>query len=302
MSKDKISPKKKAEILIEALPYIKRFYGKTIVVKYGGNAMTDIALQEDFAEDIVLLKLIGINPVVVHGGGPQINALLEKIGKKGEFIQGMRVTDDETLDVVEMVLGGLVNQEIVTLINKAGGKAVGLTGKDGQFIRARRLKLASKDNKRKKIDVGLVGEVVSIDPTVIQLLDQQDFIPVIAPLGVDEDGTAYNINADVVAGKLAITLQAEKLILLTNIKGVLDKQGNVIHNITASKVQDLVKDGTISGGMIPKIDFALDAVRSGVKSAHIIDGRVEHALLLEVLTNDGSGTAIRGAAANRASK
>ncbi|MBL8518457.1 MAG: acetylglutamate kinase [Betaproteobacteria bacterium] len=302
MSKDKISPKKKAEVLIEALPYIKRFYGKTIVVKYGGNAMTDIALQEDFAEDIVLLKLIGMNPVVVHGGGPQINALLEKIGKKGEFIQGMRVTDDETLDVVEMVLGGLVNQEIVTLINKAGGKAVGLTGKDGQFIRARRLKLASKDNKRKKIDVGLVGEVVSIDPTVIQLLDQQDFIPVIAPLGVDEDGTAYNINADVVAGKLAITLQAEKLILLTNIKGVLDKQGNVIHNITASKIQDLVKDGTISGGMIPKIDFALEAVKSGVKSAHIIDGRVEHALLLEVLTNDGSGTAIRGAAANRVSK
>ncbi|MDX2218391.1 MAG: acetylglutamate kinase [Burkholderiales bacterium] len=302
MSKDKISPKKKAEVLIEALPYIKRFYGKTIVVKYGGNAMTDIALQEDFAEDIVLLKLIGMNPVVVHGGGPQINALLEKIGKKGEFIQGMRVTDDETLDVVEMVLGGLVNQEIVTLINKAGGKAVGLTGKDGQFIRARKLKLTSKDNKRKKIDVGLVGEVVSIDPTVIQLLDQQDFIPVIAPLGVDEDGTAYNINADVVAGKLAITLQAEKLILLTNIKGVLDKEGNVIHNITASKIQDLVKDGTISGGMIPKIDFALEAVKSGVKSAHIIDGRVEHALLLEVLTNDGSGTAIRGAAANRVSK
>lgn len=302
MPKDKISPKKKAEVLIEALPYIKRFYGKTIVVKYGGNAMTDIALQEDFAEDIVLLKLIGMNPVVVHGGGPQINALLEKIGKKGEFIQGMRVTDDETLDVVEMVLGGLVNQEIVTLINKAGGKAVGLTGKDGQFIRARKLKLTSQENKRKKIDVGLVGEVVSIDPTVIQLLDQQDFIPVIAPLGVDEDGTAYNINADVVAGKLAITLQAEKLILLTNIKGVLDKEGNVIHNITASKIQDLVKDGTISGGMIPKIDFALEAVKSGVKSAHIIDGRVEHALLLEVLTNDGSGTAIRGAAANRVSK
>ncbi len=302
MSKTKITSKTKAEVLIEALPYIKRFYGKTIVVKYGGNAMTDIALQEDFAEDIVLLKLIGMNPVVVHGGGPQINALLEKIGKKGEFIQGMRVTDDETLDVVEMVLGGLVNQEIVTLINKAGGKAVGLTGKDGQFIRARRLKLTSKENKRKKIDLGLVGEVVSIDPALIQLLDDKDFIPVIAPLGVDEDGTAYNINADVVAGKLAITLQAEKLILLTNIKGVLDKEGNVIHHITASKVQDLVKDGTISGGMIPKIDFALEAVQSGVKSAHIIDGRVEHALLLEVLTNDGSGTAIRGAAANRASK
>jgi acetylglutamate kinase len=295
-----IAAAQKAEVLIEALPYIQRFYDKTIVVKYGGNAMTDHALQEDFAEDVVLLKLIGMNPVVVHGGGPQINALLEKIGKKGEFVQGMRVTDDETLDVVEMVLGGLVNQEIVTLINKAGGKAVGLTGKDGNFIHARKLKVTSKDNKRKKIDVGLVGEVVKIDPEIIQMLDQRDFIPVIAPLGVDENGTAYNINADVVAGKLAVTLQAEKLVLLTNIAGVLDKKGNVLTNLTPQKIKELVKDGTISGGMIPKIDFALDAVQNGVKTAHIIDGRVPHALLLEVLTSQGVGTLIRGAAANRA--
>jgi acetylglutamate kinase len=295
-----IAAAQKAEVLIEALPYIQRFYDKTIVVKYGGNAMTDKALQEDFAEDVVLLKLIGMNPVVVHGGGPQINALLEKIGKKGEFVQGMRVTDDETLDVVEMVLGGLVNQEIVTLINKAGGKAVGLTGKDGNFIHARKLKVTSKDNKRKKIDVGLVGEVVKIDPEIIQMLDQRDFIPVIAPLGVDENGTAYNINADVVAGKLAVTLQAEKLVLLTNIAGVLDKKGNILTNLTPAKIKELVKDGTISGGMIPKIDFALEAVQNGVKTAHIIDGRVPHALLLEVLTSQGVGTLIRGAAANRA--
>jgi acetylglutamate kinase len=295
-----IAAAQKAEVLIEALPYIQRFYDKTIVIKYGGNAMTDHALQEDFAEDVVLLKLIGMNPVVVHGGGPQINALLEKIGKKGEFVQGMRVTDDETLDVVEMVLGGLVNQEIVTLINKAGGKAVGLTGKDGNFIHARKLKVTSKDNKRKKIDVGLVGEVVKIDPEIIQMLDQRDFIPVIAPLGVDENGTAYNINADVVAGKLAVTLQAEKLVLLTNIAGVLDKKGNVLTNLTPAKIKELVKDGTISGGMIPKIDFALEAVQNGVKTAHIIDGRVPHALLLEVLTSQGVGTLIRGAAANRA--
>jgi acetylglutamate kinase len=301
MSTQEIPHRLKAEILVEALPYIRRFYDKTIVVKYGGNAMTDIALQEDFAEDVALLKLIGMNPVVVHGGGPQINALLEKIGKKGEFIQGMRVTDDETLDVVEMVLGGLVNQEIVTLINKAGGKAVGLTGKDGNFIHARKMMLTSKDDESKQIDIGLVGEVVRIDPELIQTLDRHDFIPVIAPLGVDENGTAYNINADVVAGKLAVALQAEKLILLTNTPGVLDKAGNVIHHITANKIKDLVADGTISGGMIPKIDFALDAVQNGVKSAHIIDGRVEHALLLEILTDQGSGTAIRGAAANRGS-
>lgn len=294
-----ISAALKADVLIEALPYIQRFWDKNIVVKYGGNAMTEASLQEDFAEDITLLKLVGMNPVVVHGGGPQINSLLSKIGKKGHFIQGMRVTDDETLDVVEMVLGGLVNQEIVTLINKAGGKAVGLTGKDGNFIHARKMTIISNEDKRKKIDIGLVGEVVSIDTAIIDLLDSQDFIPVIAPLGVDEHGTAYNINADVVAGKIAIALQAEKLVFLSNIKGVLDKAGNVLTNLTPAKISELVKNGTISGGMIPKIDFALDAVKNGVKTAHIIDGRVPHALLLEVLTSEGVGTLIRGASANR---
>ncbi len=289
----------KADVLIEALPYIQRFWDKNIVVKYGGNAMTEIALQEDFAEDITLLKLIGMNPVVVHGGGPQINRTLEKIGKQGQFIQGMRVTDDETLDVVEMVLGGLVNQEIVTLINKAGGKAVGLTGKDGNFIHARKMTIPSKEDKRKKIDIGLVGEVVKIDTGIIDLLDTEDFIPVIAPLGVDENGTAYNINADIVAGKIAIALQAEKLILLTNTAGVLDKKGNVLTGLTAAKVAELIADGTISGGMLPKVDCALDAVKNGVKTAHIIDGRVPHALLLEVLTSEGVGTLIRGASANR---
>ncbi len=296
-----ISAAQKADVLIEALPYLQRFWDKNIVVKYGGNAMTDKSLQEDFAEDITLLKLVGMNPVVVHGGGPQINSLLSKIGKEGQFIQGMRVTDDETLDVVEMVLGGLVNQEIVTLINKAGGKAVGLTGKDGNFIHARKMTIKSAEDKRKKIDIGLVGEVVKIDTAIIDLLDSQDFIPVIAPLGVDEYGTAYNINADVVAGKIAIALQAEKLIFLTNTKGVLDKQGNVLTNLTAQRIQELILDGTISGGMIPKIDFALDAVKNGVKNAHIIDGRVPHALLLEVLTSGGVGTLIRGASANRGS-
>jgi acetylglutamate kinase len=292
-----ITAAQKADVLIEALPYLQRFWDKNIVVKYGGNAMTDISLQEDFAEDITLLKLVGMNPVVVHGGGPQINSLLSKIGKEGQFIQGMRVTDDETLDVVEMVLGGLVNQEIVTLINKAGGKAVGLTGKDGNFIHARKLTMTSTEDKRKKIDLGLVGEVVKVDTAIIDLLDSEDFIPVIAPLGVDENGTAYN--TDVVAGKIAVALQAEKLIILTNTKGVLDKQGNVLTGLTASKIHELVADGTISGGMIPKIDFALDAVRNGVKTAHIIDGRVPHALLLEVLTSEGVGTLIRGASANR---
>ena len=297
-----ISASQKAEVLIEALPYIQRFWDKNIVVKYGGNAMIDSALQEDFAEDITLLKLIGMNPVVVHGGGPQINSLLSKIGKEGQFIQGMRVTDDETLDVVEMVLGGLVNQEIVTLINKAGGKAVGLTGKDGNFIHARRMTIASKEDKRKKIDIGLVGEVVKIDTAIIDLLDTEDFIPVIAPLGVDEFGTAYNINADVVAGKIAIALQAEKLILLTNTKGVLDKKGNILTGLNATMVNALIANGTISGGMMPKVECALDAVKNGVKTAHIIDGRVSHALLLEVLTSEGVGTLIRGASANRAGR
>lgn len=299
MARKGLSAAQKAEVLIEALPYIQRFWDKNIVVKYGGNAMTDIALQEDFAEDITLLKLIGMNPVVVHGGGPQINATLSKIGKQGKFIQGMRVTDDETLDVVEMVLGGLVNQEIVTLINKAGGKAVGLTGKDGNFIHARKMTITSKEDRRKKIDIGLVGEVVKIDTGIIDLLDTEDFIPVIAPLGVDEKGTSYNINADVVAGKLAIALQAEKLILLTNTAGVLDKKGRVLTGLTAKKVKELIDEGTISGGMLPKVDCALDAVKNGVKTAHIIDGRVPHALLLEVLTSEGVGTLIRGSSANR---
>ena len=299
LANPRVTPAQKAEVLIEALPYIQRFWDKNIVVKYGGNAMTDVGLQEDFAEDITLLKLIGMNPVVVHGGGPQINKTLERIGKQGEFIQGMRVTDDETLDVVEMVLGGLVNQEIVTLINKAGGKAVGLTGKDGNFIHARKMTITSKDDKRKKIDIGLVGEVVKIDTAIIDLLDSQDFIPVIAPLGVDENGVAYNINADVVAGKIAVALQAEKLVILTNTKGVLDKNGDLLTGLNPAKINQLVADGTISGGMIPKIDFALEAVKNGVKTAHIIDGRVPHALLLEVLTNEGVGTLIRGAAANR---
>jgi acetylglutamate kinase len=289
----------KAEILIEALPFIKRFHGKNIVIKYGGNAMTDIALQEDFAEDVTLLKLIGMNPVVIHGGGPQINKTLEKLGIQSEFKQGMRVTDDATLDVVEMVLGGLVNQEIVTLINKAGGKAVGLTGKDGNFIHARKMQVASKEDANKKIDIGLVGEVVKIDREVIDTLDERNFIPVIAPLGVDEEGTAYNINADVVAGKIAETLEAEKLILLTNTAGVLDKEGKVLTGLTAKRVQELIDDGTISGGMLPKIACALSAVQNGVKTAHIIDGRVQHALLLEVLTNEGVGTMLKGAAANR---
>jgi len=290
----------KAGILSEALPYLRRFHGKTIVIKYGGNAMVDKSLQAAFAHDVVMLKLVGMNPIVVHGGGPQIDDALKKVGKSGTFIQGMRVTDEETLDVVEMVLGGLINQDIVTLINKAGGKAVGLTGKDGHFIHARKLKVTSKENKKKKIDVGLVGEIVRIDPEIIQLLDQRDFIPVIAPLGVDEKGVAYNINADIAAGKLAITLQAEKLMLLTKTTGVLDKDGKVVTGLTAQKVKEMIDDGTITGGMLPKVECALDAVRNGVKSAHIIDGRVSHALLLEVLTSSGVGTLIRGAAANRA--
>jgi acetylglutamate kinase len=262
--------------------------------------MTDVRLKENFARDVVLLKLVGMNPVIVHGGGPQIAELLKRVGKRSEFIHGMRVTDEETMDVVEMVLGGLVNQEIVTLINQRGGKAVGLTGKDGNFIHARKLMVKSPENNEEMIDIGLVGEVIRIDPEIINLLDSKDFIPVIAPLGVGENGEAYNMNADPVAGKLAITLQAEKLILLTNTTGVLDKDGTVLTGLTATRVEALIADGTISGGMLPKVECALDAVRNGVKTCHIIDGRVEHALLLEVLTDKGVGTLIRGAAANRA--
>lgn len=287
------TPEHKAHTLAEALPYIKRFFDKTIVIKYGGNAMTDPALKECFASDVVLLKLVGMNPVVVHGGGPQINELLDKLGKKGEFIQGMRVTDDETMDIVEMVLGGQVNKEIVHMINRHGGKAVGLTGQDGNFIHARKMLIASKDNPQEMLDIGQVGEITGIDPALITFLDQGDFIPVIAPIGVGPDGETYNINADVVAGKLAEVLGAEKLILLTNTPGVLDKEGNLLTGLTPKQIDSLVEDGTLSGGMLPKISSALDAARSGVKSVHIIDGRVEHALLLEVLTDDGVGTLIK---------
>jgi len=283
----------KAQTLAEALPYIKRFFDKTIVIKYGGNAMTDPKLQDCFARDVVLLKLVGMNPVVVHGGGPQINELLDRLGKKGEFIQGMRVTDAETMDVVEMVLGGAVNKDIVNLINRHGGKAVGLTGQDGAFIRATKLLMESMDHPGEYIDIGQVGDITSIDPSIIQFLDTGDFIPVIAPIGVGPDGETYNINADVVAGKLAEILGAEKLILLTNTPGVLDKAGNLLTGLTPKNIDEMVADGTLSGGMLPKISSALDAARSGVKSVHIIDGRVEHALLLEVLTDQGVGTLIR---------
>ena len=260
----------KAKILAEALPYIQRFHGKTIVVKFGGNAMTDYELKAGFARDLVLLKLVGMNPVVVHGGGPQIEQLLARLGKKGEFIQGMRVTDAETMDVVEMVLGGQVNKEVVELINQAGGKAVGLTGQDGAFIRARKLLLPpSKENGR--VDIGQVGEVDSIDPSVIEALEGAGFIPVVAPIGTGADGTTYNINADLVAGKLAEILRAEKLVVLTNTPGVLDKDGKLLTGLTPKKIDDLVSKGVISGGMLPKIGSALDAVRNGVKSVHIID-------------------------------
>ncbi len=287
------STAKKAQTLAQALPYIKRFFDKTIVIKYGGNAMTDEHLKECFAQDVVLLKLVGMNPVVVHGGGPQINEMLDKLGKKGEFIQGMRVTDAETMDVVEMVLGGQVNKEIVNLINRHGGKAVGLTGQDGNFIHAHKLLMEDMNDPSKTIDVGQVGEISAIDPSIINFLDSGDFIPVVAPIGVDKEGKTYNINADVVAGKLAEILKAEKLILLTNTPGVLDKHGELLTGLTPKQIDDLVADGTLSGGMLPKISSALDAARSGVQAVHIIDGRVEHALLLEVLTDEGVGTLIK---------
>ncbi len=290
---EKLSPGAKAGILAQALPYIKRFHGKTIVVKYGGNAMTEDHLKECFARDVVLLKLVGMNPVVVHGGGPQIDDLLKRVGKKGEFIQGMRVTDAETMQVVEMVLGGQVNKEIVNLLNQHGGKAVGLTGKDGSFIRAKKLLMPSKDNPKDLLDLGQVGDIVAIDPSLISLLDTGAFIPVIAPIGVGSEGETYNINADVVAGKIAEILKAEKLVLLTNTPGVLDKNGKLLTGITPKQIDDMVADGTLSGGMLPKIGSALDAARSGVKSVHIIDGRVPHALLLEILTDEGVGTLIK---------
>ncbi|BBN89962.1 acetylglutamate kinase [Azospira sp. I09] len=287
------TPAQQAAILAEALPYIKRFHGRTIVVKYGGNAMTDEHLKQCFARDVVLLKLVGMNVVVVHGGGPQIENMLGRVGKKGEFIQGMRVTDAETMEVVEMVLGGQVNKDVVNLINRAGGKAVGLTGKDGGMIRAEKLLLPNKENPDDLIDVGQVGDIVQIDPSLIGNLEGAGFIPVIAPIGVGKDGETYNINADVVAGKVAEVLKAEKLVLLTNTPGVLDKAGQLITGITPKQIDDMVEDGTLSGGMLPKISSALDAARNGVKSVHIIDGRVEHALLLEILTDHGVGTMIK---------
>jgi acetylglutamate kinase len=290
---DSLPAATKAKILGEALPYIKRFFDKTIVIKYGGNAMTDPKLQDGFARDVVLLKLVGMNPVVVHGGGPQIEDLLKRVGKQGTFIQGMRVTDDETMDIVEMVLGGQVNKEIVNFINQHGGKAVGLTGQDGNFIRARKLMLPNKDNPEEMIDIGSVGEITSIDPSLIAFLDTGDFIPVIAPIGVGPKGETYNINADVVAGKIAEVLNAEKLVLLTNTPGVLNKAGELLTGVTPKEIDAMVEDGTLSGGMLPKIGSALDAARSGVKSVHIIDGRVEHALLLEILTDQGVGTLIK---------
>ena len=288
----KASADLKAHVLSEALPYIQRFFDKTIVIKYGGNAMTDPALQEGFARDVVLLKLVGMNPVVVHGGGPQINELLKRVGKQGQFIQGMRVTDEETMDVVEMVLGK-VNKDIVNLINRHGGKAVGLTGQDGSFIRAKKLMLESDTEPGEMIDIGLVGDINKIDPSIISFLDSGDFIPVIAPIGVGPDGETLNINADVVAGKLAEVLNAEKLVLLTNTPGVLDRDGTLLTGLTPSQIDDMVADGTLSGGMLPKISSALHAARSGVRSVHIIDGRVQHALLLEILTDEGVGTLIK---------
>lgn len=285
-----------AHVLGEALPYIQRFTGKTIVIKYGGNAMTDDALKSSFARDIVLMKLVGMNPVVVHGGGPQIGQLLEKIGKQSEFIEGMRVTDNETMNVVEMVLGGLVNKEIVSLINQHGGKAVGLTGKDGDLIRAKKMTF-TRDNPEMDapeiIDIGHVGEVESVNTSVVDMLVQGDFIPVIAPVGVGKDGQAYNINADLVAGKLAETLKAEKLILLTNTEGLLDKDGKLLTGLSSERVDELIADGTIHGGMLPKIGSALEAVRNGVQTSHIIDGCVQHAVMLEIFTDEGVGTLIR---------
>ncbi len=281
---------KKAQILAEALPYIKRFHGRTIVIKYGGNAMIDEDLKQSFARDVVLLKLVGMHPVIVHGGGPQISDMLDRLGKDGTFVQGMRVTDKETMDVVEMVLGAHVNKDIVSLINKAGGAAVGLTGRDGGLLRAKKLHIESEGEQ---LDLGQVGEVESVDPGVISTLEMQGFIPVVAPIGYGDNGEAYNINADLVAGKLAMVLNAEKLILMTNTAGILDKNEQLLTGVSPVDIDRLVEDGTIFGGMLPKISSALDAARSGVNSVHIIDGRVENAVLLEVLTDQGVGTLIR---------
>jgi len=287
-----LAPAVKAGVLAEALPYIRRFHGRTVVVKYGGNAMTDEGLKRSFAHDVVLLKLVGINPVVVHGGGPQIEQLLSRVGKKGEFVQGMRVTDEETMDIVEMVLAGQVNKEIVELINQAGGKAVGLTGQDGGLVRARKMMLEDPKRPGETVDIGQVGVIESIDPAVIQTLTGNGFIPVIAPIGSGQTGETYNINADLVAGKMAEILKAEKLVMMTNTAGVLDKDGNLLTGLTAKRIDELFADGTLSGGMLPKISSALDAARGGVRAVHIIDGRVDHALLLEIMTDQGVGTMI----------
>ncbi|MDR1311604.1 MAG: acetylglutamate kinase [Burkholderiaceae bacterium] len=283
----------KAEILAEALPYIRRFHGKTIVVKYGGNAMTDDTLKHGFARDIVLLKLVGMNPVVVHGGGPQIDNALKKIGKSGSFVQGMRITDAETMEVVEWVLGGEVQQDIVMLINQYGGQAVGLTGKDGGLIHAKKMQMPDKDHPGEYVDLGFVGEITQINPAVVKALQDDAFIPVISPIGFDDDGSVYNINADLVAGEIARILKAEKLIIMTNIRGVLDRESNLLPELTAQKIEQLFADGTISGGMMPKIAAALAAAKSGVNAVHVIDGRIAHSLLLEVLTDQPFGTLIR---------
>ncbi|QRQ83356.1 acetylglutamate kinase [Paralysiella testudinis] len=289
---DKIEAGQKAAILAEALPYIRQFSGSTIVIKYGGNAMTDPALKEGFAKDVVLLKLVGIHPVVVHGGGPQINDLLNKVGKEGVFVQGMRVTDSETMDIVEMVLGGHVNKEITSLLNQHGGRAVGITGRDSHFIKAKKMFINTPE--RNGVDIGQVGQVESIDTGLIRGMVEHGYIPVVAPIGVGRQGEAFNINADVVAGKLAEELRAEKLIMMTNISGVLDKEGNLLTNLTPARIDELIADGTLHGGMLPKISSAVDAAINGVKATHIIDGRVPHALLLEIFTNQGVGSMILG--------
>ncbi len=296
MSLPEATARSVAHVLVEALPYIRRFRGKTVVIKYGGNAMVDEQLKSGFARDVVLMKLVGINPVVVHGGGPQIGQLLQRLGKSSEFVQGMRVTDSETMDVVQMVLGGLVNKEIVSLINRHGGAAVGLTGKDGDLIRAKKLLLrrdAPELDVPEIIDLGHVGEVSSIAPGLVNLLVQGNFIPVIAPIGVGQDGHSYNINADLVAGKMAEILKAEKLMLLTNTAGILDGEGRLLSELDAARVEEMIASGVISGGMLPKVRCALDAVQGGVGVAHILDGRVEHAVLVDLFTDEGVGTLIR---------
>ncbi|AFZ83265.1 acetylglutamate kinase [Candidatus Kinetoplastibacterium blastocrithidii TCC012E] len=288
----KISSDIKSTVLSEALPYIRKFHGKTIVIKYGGNAMTDYNLQKTVAHDLVLLKLVGLNPVVIHGGGPQIDAALNRVGKKSTFVQGMRITDSETMEIVEWVLGGQVQQDIVMMINEFGGKAVGLTGKDGAMIKAKKKLIPNNDNPSELIDIGFVGEVLSIDPSIVIALQDDQFIPVISSIGYGEDNEAYNINADIVAGKIAEILKAEKLVMMTNIPGVLDNNGQLLRSLSSQTIDKLLADGTISGGMIPKISSSLEATRNGVNSVHIIDGRVPHCLLLELLTDQGVGTMI----------